>query len=64
MDVRDLTQDELYAKVTILLQDVQLINASVRDNIALTRPEASESDIRAAAQAAHIDQLIQQLPQG
>lgn len=64
VDVRDLTQDELYAKVTILLQDVQLINASVRDNIALTRPEASESDIRAAAQAAHIDQLIQQLPQG
>ena len=64
VDVRDLTQDELYAKVTILRQDVQLINASVRDNIALTRPEASESDIRAAAQAAHIDQLIQQLPQG
>ena len=64
VDIRDLTQDELYAKVTILLQDVRLITASVRDNIALTRPDASDEDIQAAARAANIDETIRRLPDG
>lgn len=63
-DLRDLSQDELYSKVTILLQDVQLIRASVRENIALTRKDASEEEIIAAATAAHIDHVIRQLPDG
>lgn len=63
-DLRDLSQDELYSKVTILLQDVQLIRASVRENIALTRRDASEEEIIAAATAAHIDHVIRQLPDG
>lgn len=63
-DLRDLSQDELYSKVTILLQDVQLIRASVRENIALTRQDASEEEIIAAATAAHIDHVIRQLPDG
>lgn len=63
-DIRDLSQDELYAKVTILLQDVQLIRATVRENIALTRPEASDEDVIAAAKAASIHHVIAELPQG
>lgn len=63
-DLRDLTQDELYAKVTILLQDVQLIRATVRENIALTRPGATEAQIRAAAGAVHLDDVVARLPLG
>lgn len=63
-DIRDLTSEELYAKVTILLQAVQLINASIRDNIALTRPEATDAEVHADAQAAHIDHVIEELPDG
>ena len=63
-DIRDLTATELYSKVTILLQDVQLIHGSIRDNIALTRPEATDAEVRAAAAAANIDQMIESLPQG
>lgn len=63
-DIRDLTTAELYSKVTILLQDVQLIHGSIRDNIALTRPEATDAEVRAAAAAANIDQMIESLPQG
>ncbi|HIW92186.1 MAG TPA: ATP-binding cassette domain-containing protein [Candidatus Corynebacterium avicola] len=63
-DLRDMTQDELYAKVTILLQDVQLIHASIRDNIALTRPEATDEQIVTAAKAAHIHEVIMTLPEG
>ena len=64
VDIRDLSSDELYAKVAILLQDVQLLRASVRDNIALSRPEATDEQVRAAAEAAQIHERIMQLPQG
>lgn len=63
-DLRDMTQDELYSKVTILLQDVQLIHASIRDNIALTRPEATDEQIVTATKAAHIHDVITALPDG
>ena len=64
IDIRNLSSDELYAKVAILLQDVQLLRASVRDNIALSRPEATDEQVRAAAEAAQIHERIMQLPQG
>ena len=63
-DLREMTSDELYGKVAILLQDVQLLRASVRDNIALTRPEATDDEIQAAAAAAQIHERIMRLPQG
>lgn len=64
VDIRDLSSDELYAKVAILLQDVQLLRASVRDNIALSRPDATGEQVWAAAEAAQIHERIMQLPQG
>lgn len=64
IDIRNLSSDELYAKVAILLQDVQLLRASVRDNIALSRPEATDEQVRAVAEAAQIHERIMQLPQG
>lgn len=64
VDLREMTSDQLYGKVAILLQDVQLLRASVRDNIALTRPEATDDEIQAAAAAAQIHERIMRLPQG
>ena len=64
VDIRDLSSDELYAKVAILLQDVQLLRASVRDNIALSRPDATDEQVWAVAEAAQIHERIMQLPQG
>lgn len=63
-DVRDMTQDELYAKVTILLQDVQLTHSTVRENIALTCPDATQDAIVSAARAANIHDTITALPDG
>lgn len=63
-DLRDMTADELYSQVTILLQDVQLIHTSLRDNIALTNPDAPDEQIVAAAKAAHIHERIMSLPAG
>lgn len=63
-DVRSLTPDELYTKVGFVFQDVQLVHGSVRDNIALARPEAGLDDVKAAATDAQIHDRIMRLPNG
>ncbi|WP_439030810.1 ABC transporter ATP-binding protein [Gordonia terrae] len=54
----------LYAHVGFVLQDPQLSGISLRDNIALGRPAASDADIREAARAACILDDIEALPDG
>lgn len=64
VDLRDLSTAQLYARITFVLQDPQLIRASVRDNIALARPHASDEEVWAAARAASIAADIAALPNG
>jgi ATP-binding cassette subfamily B protein IrtA len=63
-DIRSLTPDELYTKVGFVFQDVQLVQGTVRENIALARPDASAADIEAAAAEAQIHERILRLPNG
>lgn len=63
-DIRSLTADELYRKVGFVLQDAQLVHGSVRDNIALAVPDATDEQVQAAARAAQIHDRILRLPQG
>lgn len=55
---------DLYSRVGFVLQDPQLLRISLRDNIALGRPDATEAQIRAAAAAAQILDEIDALPRG
>jgi len=64
VDVRSIDPATLYQRVGFVLQDVSLLGISIRDNIALARPDASDQDIRAAAVAANIDERIIGLPNG
>lgn len=64
VDLRELPGDRLYRLVSFVFQDVRLLRASVRDNVALARPEASDAELRAAAAAAGIDERIDALPRG
>lgn len=64
VDLRDMQSTALYQRVGFVLQEVRLIHASVRDNIALGRPSASQQEIEAAARAAHIHERILALPRG
>ncbi|MDN6321431.1 MAG: ATP-binding cassette domain-containing protein, partial [Halomonas sp.] len=50
--------------IGFVLQDVRLIHASIRDNIALGRPSASQQEIEDAARAANIHERIVALPDG
>ncbi|MCP1107240.1 ABC transporter ATP-binding protein/permease [Serratia nevei] len=64
VDLRQLDSATLYRHIGFVLQDVQLIHASLRDNIALGRPNASMQEIEAAARAANIHEHILGLPRG
>ena len=63
-DLRDMDEKTLYSTVSFVLQDAQLLGATVRENIALGRPEATDDQVRAAARAARIDSEIMALPRG
>ena len=64
VDVRDLTADQLFDAVTVVFQDVYLFEGTIRDNIAFGRPDASNAEIEAAADAAQAHEFISALPEG
>jgi ATP-binding cassette subfamily B protein len=63
-DVREVEGPELYREVGFVFQDVQLLRASLRDNIRLTRPSASDEQIEEAARAAQIHERILRFARG
>ena len=63
-DVRAVTRKSLRRQYGMVLQDTWLKNASVRDNIRLAKPDATEEEIVTAAKKAHADSFIRRLPQG
>lgn len=63
-DLRHIDTPLLYQRIGFVLQEVRLINASVRDNIALGRPSATAQQIEDAARAANIHERILRLARG
>ncbi|MBP8920464.1 MAG: ABC transporter ATP-binding protein, partial [Micropruina sp.] len=63
-DVRDLDWDSLRGSTGYVAQDVYLFAGTVADNIAYGRPDASRSEIRAAAEAAAALDFVDELPDG
>lgn len=63
-DVRNVTLNSLRDQIGIVLQETTLFAASVRDNIAFGRPDATEDEVTAAAKAAQAHEFIMELPNG
>jgi len=63
-DIRKVTQSSLRAAIGIVPQDTVLFNDTIYYNIAYGRPDATHQEIIAAAQAAHIHEFVESLPQG
>jgi ATP-binding cassette subfamily B protein len=61
-DVRDVTLASLGEVIGIVTQETYLFHATIRENIAYGKPDATDAEIRAAAQAAAIDARIMELP--
>jgi len=64
VDIRDVTQSSLRAAIGIVPQDTVLFNDTIYYNIHYGRPGATREEVIAAAQAAHIHDFIQSLPDG
>ena len=64
MDIRDAKQSSLRAAIGIVPQDTVLFNDTIYYNIQYGRPDAARGEVIAAAQAAHIHDFIESLPDG
>ena len=64
VDTRDMTRSQLRSCVGMVLQDTWLPGGTIRDNIAMGKPEATEAEVIAAAKQAHAHSFIRRLPQG
>ncbi|MBQ7365511.1 MAG: ABC transporter ATP-binding protein [Clostridia bacterium] len=64
VDIRKITRHSLRQNIGMVLQDTWLRAATVRDNIRMANPTASDDEVIAAAKAAHAHSFIKRLPQG
>ena len=63
-DVRQITRRSLRRSYGMVLQDTWIRTGTIKENIALSRPDASMEEIIAAAKAAHAHSFIRLMPQG
>jgi ATP-binding cassette subfamily B protein len=63
-DVRAIDTEVLMAQMAIVFQDVYLFDGTIEENVRLGRPDADEAEVRAAASAARLDEVIERLPDG
>jgi ATP-binding cassette subfamily B multidrug efflux pump len=63
-DIALLPRAELRSKIGMVLQDTWLFHGSIRDNIAYGRPDATDAQIRRAAEATYVDRFVRSLPDG
>jgi ATP-binding cassette, subfamily B, bacterial len=64
VDVRNLSDDDLRARVVMVAQENFLFSGTIADNIRFGRPDATDDQIRAAARAIGADTFIEALPDG
>lgn len=63
-DISRLRQADLRSLIAYVPQDPAMFHRTLRDNIAFARPDATEAEIRRAAQAAHVTEFADALPHG
>ena len=63
-DIRNMTRASLRSTIGMVLQETWLKDGTIRDNIIMGKPDATEEEIIAAAKATHAHSFIKRLPQG
>jgi ATP-binding cassette subfamily B protein len=64
VDIATMTRDDLRARTGMVLQDTWLFEGTIRENILYGRPDATETELHAAAEAAYVDRFVHALPDG
>ncbi|MFJ8630705.1 ABC transporter ATP-binding protein [Streptomyces sp. NPDC093568] len=63
-DISRLRQADLRGRIAYVPQDPAMFHRTLRENIAFARPDADEAEIRRAAEAAHVTEFAESLPDG
>ena len=63
-DVRNITRNSLRKNIGMVLQDTWLKSGTIRENIAMGKPDATDEEIKEAAKASHAHSFIKRLPKG
>lgn len=63
-DVRDITRKSLRTSYGMVLQETWLKQGTIRDNIIVGKPDATDEEVIAAAKASHAHSFIRRLPEG
>lgn len=63
-DIRDITRGSLRTNYGMVLQETWLRSGTIRDNICMGKPDATEEEIIRAAKASHAHSFIKRLPKG
>ena len=63
-DIKDITRGSLRTSYGMVLQETWLKNGTIRDNLKMGKPEATDEEMIAAAKASHAHSFIKRLPQG
>jgi ATP-binding cassette, subfamily B, multidrug efflux pump len=63
-DVRDVTLSSLRSQIGIVLQETRLFSGTVRDNVAFGKPDATDEEVVAAAEAAQAGEFVRGLSEG
>ena len=64
IDIRDITLESLRHHISIVFQDNFLFTGTIRDNIMLGNPDATEEMLNAAVKSAHLEEVIDSMPDG
>ncbi|MGV9334887.1 ABC transporter ATP-binding protein [Nocardia sp. NPDC003726] len=64
VDVRTISTEALRERIAVVFQNVYLFDGTIEENVRLGRPGAAEAEVRAAATAAGLDEVIERLPGG
>lgn len=64
MDIRNMTRKSLRESIGMVLQETWLHAGTIRDNIVMGKPDATDEEVVAAAKAAHAHSFIKRLPMG
>lgn len=64
VNIKDITKEDLMNTVSYVFQDSRLLKMSILDNVRLSRPDASESEVIEALHKAQCDDIITKMPDG
>jgi len=64
VDITQMTRHDLRSRIGMVLQDTWLFAGTIRDNIAYSRPDATDEEVIEAARATYVDRFVHSLPDG